>query len=460
MPRTNGADARGLPVAVVGGGIAGVTAAAFLRRNGVPVVLYEAGPRLAGLAQSHRDADGFSSDVGAHFVTNRLAAAIGVGAVCRTVRYYGESVWLGGRAHSYPFGLLANPRFSLSGAAARLKLPGRTHHSAADVFRASYGRALADAVAIPLLEAWSGAPASELAPAVAEKLQHGVAGTAFLKLAGRLTHRAVTIGYSHVAAENANVWHVYPDGGVSRLVEHLAADVRDAIACDSPVEAIVADARGVQAVRVHGREQPVQAVVSTAPVNALARLVTGTDGVSYLERFRYRPMVFVSLRLAGRDLIPDTVLWTPEQEFPFFRVTDTTRSMPWLAPAGKSMLTVDIGCEVGDATWRMPDPALIAHCLDALDVLIPGVHARDLGGARVVRTAVAYPVLLNAYEADRQRFVRSTGVPGLWSVGRNGAFSHMLMEDVYWRTLASMRELVDGLGGRQPSVALGGMMRT
>ena len=444
MTRANGADARDLPVAVIGGGIAGVTAAAFLRRRGVPVVLYEAGPRLAGLAQSHRDADGFSSDIGAHFITNRLAAAVGIGGACQTVRYYGESVWIAGRSYTYPFGLLANPRFAASGVAARLRR-GKPPHSAADVFRTMYGRALADAVAIPLLEAWSGAPAAELAPAVAEKLQHGLLGTTFLKLAGRLTRRAVTIGYSHLVPENANVWHVYPEGGVSRLVDQLADEVRDAIECDSPVEAVLVDDEGVRAVRVHGREQRVRAVVSTAPVHALARLVTGTTALAYLARFRYRPMVFVSVRLDGRDLLPDTVVWTPEASFPFFRITDTTRSMPWLAPPGKSILTVDLGCEIGDETWVMPEPALVARCLDALAAIVPDVHARHLGGARVARTAIAYPVLLNAYEADRQRFARGTGVPGLWSVGRNGEFAHTLMEDVYWRTLAAMRRLVDAI---------------
>lgn len=440
-------DPHALPVAVIGGGIAGVTAAAFLRRNGVPVVLYEASAQLAGLARSHRDADGFASDVGAHFVTNRLAAAIGIGAECRDVRYYGESVWVEGQAHGYPFGLLRSPRFAMSGAAAWLRARGssRELHSAADAFRAMYGRALADAVAIPLLEAWSGADAGDLAPAVATKLQHGIAGTVFLKLAGQLTRRAVTIGYSHAAPEHAQVWHVYPEGGVGRLVERLAAPIEDAIRRESPVEAIVVDSGRVRAVRVRGVEEPVQAVVSTAPVHALARLVTGTDALAHLARFRYRPMVFVSVRLDGRDLIPDTVVWTPAAGLPFFRVTDTTRSMPWLAPLGRSLLTVDIGCEVGDATWRTPDAELAASALDALGTLIPDVRRRDLGGARVVRTPIAYPVFLNAYEAERQRFAESTGIEGLWSVGRNGEFAHLLMEDVYWRTLAAMRRLVRGL---------------
>src|SRR3954469_20582898 len=131
-----------LPVAIVGAGLAGVTAAHALRRRGIPVRLYESGPRIAGLAASFQDADGFTSDFGAHFVTNRLAAAIGAADRCRDVRHYGEAVLLAGKVYGYPFGLLGNPRFLLSGIAARA---GRRSNgaagSAAEWFRAAYGPA-------------------------------------------------------------------------------------------------------------------------------------------------------------------------------------------------------------------------------------------------------------------------------------------------------------------------------
>src|SRR5512134_2274059 len=70
------------PVAIVGAGMAGVTAASALRRLGVPIRLYEAGPRIAGLAMSYQDPEGFTHDFGAHFITNRLADAVGIGADC------------------------------------------------------------------------------------------------------------------------------------------------------------------------------------------------------------------------------------------------------------------------------------------------------------------------------------------------------------------------------------------
>jgi protoporphyrinogen/coproporphyrinogen III oxidase len=437
----------GLPVAVVGAGIAGVTAAAYLRQEGIPVKLYEASTRVAGLASSFRDADGFTNDFGAHFITNRLAAAIGVGAQCRDVRHYGEAVLLGGKTYGYPAGLLANPRFVASGISARLRRqPASAHESVAEWFRANYGRALADEVAIPLVEAWSGAKAEDLAASVASgKLQNGPLRSLWLKAASVVTRRAVANGYSHEMPENPSVWHVYPEGGVSILVEKLAEGLEGVVALESPVEKILVDSGRAVAVRVKGREEEVSAVISTAPCNILPKLVAGTDALNHLSHFRFRPMTFVNLRLRGRGLIPDTVLWTPEAQFPFFRVTETTTSMPWLAPPGKCLLTVDFGCEKGDATWTASDDQLVQLCLEHLAAVVPDIRERYLG-VQVLRTPIAYPVFLNAYEPDRLRLKESTGVEGLYSIGRNGEFAHILMEDVYWRTLKRMRQLVRGLG--------------
>ena len=59
----------------------------------------------------------------------------------------------------------------------------------------------------------------------------------------------------------------------------------------------------------------------------------------------------------------------------------------------------------------------------------------------MLRTPIAHPVFLNAYEHDRHALARGLPIAGLYSVGRNGEFAHILMEDVYWRTLAKMREV-------------------
>lgn len=122
-------------------------------------------------------------------------------------------------------------------------------------------------------------------------------------------------------------------------------------------------------------------------------------------------------------------------------MSDIGLGLPWLVPDGKSQVTCDIGCRVGDEHWTAPDENLAAKCNDALDRISPGLSRRYLG-CRVVRTPLAYPVFLQEYEADRLRFAKGNDIAGLYSVGRNGEFAHILMEDVFWRTRRKLLPLL------------------
>lgn len=437
---TTGPEITSAPVVVIGGGIAGLTATRELLRNGLDVVLFESGASVGGMADSHFDTEGFTFDSGAHFITNRLATATGIFNQCRNIEHYGETVWLDGRSYDYPSGLLRVPRFVRAALKERTTRQTAPPGTAEEWFRRNYGGALADEIAVPLVESWSGAPANELSPAVADKIPGGIAETVGLTLAARLTHRAVAIGYCREAPQSANVWHVYPEHGISTVCEALAADVFDSVRLRSPVERITVSEGRAVGVRVAGRQVPAAAVISTAPINVLPRLVEGTDALDRFRRFQFRPMVFVNLRMRGRGLLPDTMTWTPQSQFPFFRLTETPQAMPWLAPEGKTLITADIGAEIDDEHWTMNDAELGELCIEALAQIIPSAR-RDYLGCRVVRQPLAYPVFRTEYEEDRQMLETTTGVDRLLSIGRNGEFAHILMEDVYWRTVRRVRRL-------------------
>ena len=429
------------PIAIIGAGIAGLTAANYLHQKNVPFVLYEAGKKIAGLASSFKDEEGFSYDFGAHFVTNRLAAMIGVSGDCKPVKHYSETVLLGGKTYAYPFGLMKIPRMTFGGIKSQLSSNGK-EKTAQNWFRSRYGKALADEVALPLIEAWSGAKAEDLSSSVGESLPGSIAKTLYLKIAGKILKRAVCIGYSRELPENPNVWHVYPNNGVSTLCEKLAENLHDKIKLESPIEEILVENEKVVAVRSKGEMMQVSAVISTAPAPILAKITKGTDKLQKFSKFRYRPMTFVNMRFEGRGLLPDVVLWLPENKYPFFRLTEATLSMPWLAPEGKTIITVDIGCEKDDEFWTMDNEKLGEFCLEHLTSIIPNAKEKYLG-CHTLRTPISYPVFLKDYEQERLDFEKGTGIENLLSVGRNGEFSHIFMEDVYWRTLQKVRRLIE-----------------
>ena len=186
-------------------------------------------------------------------------------------------------------------------------------------------------------------------------------------------------------------------------------------------------------------------MISTAPVHILAKLVRGTDKLAHLARFKYRAMVFVNLRLKGRGILPDVVLWTPGDGYSFFRLTEVPLGMPWLAPAGRTLITADIGCVVGDSTWTMSDEGLGELCLEHIARISPNILDR-YQGCPVMRVPLDYPVYRIEYEAERRKFEDGTGIDGLYSVGCNGEFGHYLMENVYWRTRRRICDLIEPSG--------------
>lgn len=435
-------------MAVLGAGFAGLVVANELVRRGLDVVVLEAGERVAGLATSHRDREGFHHDVGAHFITNRLASEMGIGAECRTLARYGEAVITGGRAYGYPYGLLRVPRFLRGAIASRLAGPPAEPVTAAQWFRAQYGAALADEIALPLVEAWSGVPASQLSRAVGDKLSSSIARTLALTTVGLVSGRPVALGYSVEKPEHAGLLLVYPERGVGALCETLAQRVWERIRLGSPVERLYVEGGCVTGVRVTGGDVAVSAVVSTLPVNLLPRLAPGVAALERFRPFRFRPMIFVGLRLCGRGFLPSIINWTPEPELPFFRLVEAPMAAPWLAPQGKTLLMADIGAEVDDALWTTADDALGELCIERLTSIVPDARRRYLG-CSVTRTALAYPVFDLAYEDARRALATSTGVAGLWSTGRNGGFAHILMEDVYWRACAVAGQVVRELEGAE-----------
>jgi len=431
------------PIAILGAGLAGLTAGNRLKKKDVSFEIYEASNKVAGLASSFKDKDGFTHDFGAHFITNRLADAVGIGDQCRVVKHYGEAVWLRGKSYNYPFGLIEIPQMSLSFIKTKLNqiVASNPPTSAAEWFRKNYGNALADQVALPLIEAWSGVPADELSPAVGESLPGGILKTLYLKTASILSGRAVACGYNREKPEMPSVWHVYPNHGVSTICEKLMEGIEDSIILNSPVKEIIVENGKVTAIKVNDEIKPVSAVISTAPANILAQMIKGSHVLDYAKEFKFRPMIFINLRLDGRKFLPDTVEWFPEKDFPFFRLTEVTRSMPWMAPEGKSIITADIGCTKEEPFWTMEEDKLIALCLENLERILPGIKEKFLGGD-VLRTGISYPVFLNKYEKYRQQFEKSTNIDNLLSIGRNGEFAHRFMEDVYWRTCQKVDDLI------------------
>jgi protoporphyrinogen oxidase len=276
---------------------------------------------------------------------------------------------------------------------------------------------------------------------VGQKFATSLPRLMMLRASAAMTNRVIGIGYAGTITETTEAWHVYPSKGIAAVCHKLAEEVLDEVRLETRVEAIHVEGDAVRGITCNGEYQEVGGLISTAPVHILGKMIQGSDKLACLRSFRYRAMIFVNLKLDGPSGLQDVVNWVPERDHAFFRVSDIGLGLPWLVPSGKSQVTCDIGCQAGDEHWKASDETLTRQCTESLEKICPGIAARVIG-SRVVRVPLAYPIYDLAYEGARRQFSQGTGIRGLLSVGRNGEFAHILMEDVYWRTRWKTAELI------------------
>ena len=124
------------PVAIVGGRFAGLTAAQTLKKQGILFTLYEAGKQIAGLAQTFKDEEGISNNIGTHSITNRLAVELDIESQCRYVSYFGEAVLVYGQCYSDPVGQMKVLRDTFGAIRDRLSQPQPPYGSIGNLFDA------------------------------------------------------------------------------------------------------------------------------------------------------------------------------------------------------------------------------------------------------------------------------------------------------------------------------------
>ncbi|AWT47294.1 MULTISPECIES: protoporphyrinogen/coproporphyrinogen oxidase [Streptomyces] len=367
-----------LDVAVVGAGIAGLTAAHELRRAGLSVRVYEDGPQVGGRMRTVRH-EGWTVDTGAEQVASRgyratweLLRRIGAGPADVPRVGGAVAVWRGGRAHlgvGEPTAVLTGAGLS---ARARLDLAAFTAWTARR--RAGFDGDRPEAG--PLGAATVREAAARFHPDLHDYLLQPVAGCFF----GWDTARsaAAPLVSLLVEAGSPSGWRTYR-GGMDFLARRLAAglDVETGRAVRE-----VTDAGTHAVVRFDDGEIQARAAVLAVPAPVAAELRPDAPGDErpFLTACSFTPMLKVSC-LLERPLAPAArrpvhILLTPavEEDVLSGVVVDHAKD-PGRAPAGRGLITLVAGPRrVRELLGASPDEAadVLAH---AAERYVPGLTA-------------------------------------------------------------------------------------
>jgi protoporphyrinogen/coproporphyrinogen III oxidase len=349
-----------LRIAVLGGGIAGLSAALRARERGADVVLYEAASRLGGVISTiHRD--GFLIEEGPDsLITEKVAAReqierLGLGGELIGTRpeFRRSFVMSGGRLVPTPHGFYLigpsdiaafwkSPLMSVAGkarASLEMFVPPRRvaseDESLGSFVRRRFGQEMLDRVAQPMVGGIYGADPEELSLAstfprfLEMERQHGsvIRG---LQARGRGARQASGARYGLFATLR---------DGLQQWVGAFAGHVGE-LRLDTPVTAIEPGWR----VRAGGRAEAYDQVIAALPAHVMSRLAAPFDPALArdLEEIRYGSSVTVSMAFResamGRPLEGSGFVVPAIEEVPLIACTFAHQKFEGRAPIGHALL--------------------------------------------------------------------------------------------------------------------------
>jgi protoporphyrinogen oxidase len=390
-------------VIIIGGGIAGLGAAAYFTERGHDVEVFEAGSRVGGRSITLTARRGDRVDAGTQYfhsnyvraraLLRTLGLETKLGKVAGSTRFFDRRMARGyfDLSHRLPwFPPAGLKNFKAVGLACKALAQRQ------DLFGLNYSTRLDemnawDETNDPLMREFALRPlvlAGELAEPAASQ-------PSMLHIL-RLFRIVVLTDYL-----------VLP-GGIASLAEALA--LRHRMSFEHPVRRLVVDGETVAGVELEGNARVVAAdhvVVAVPPPQAAALLPDAWLGErAYLQDITIPPFALVSLfldRPLGRRIWSYMLPEDTDRSVCF--VTDAARKSPAMVPSGRSVLQA-WACHPGSqGLLALPDAAIVDRCRLELEAFFPGLSSW-IEEAHVTRHAYAVPLHRVGHQRRTIEFLR------------------------------------------------------
>jgi protoporphyrinogen oxidase len=444
------------PVAVLGGGPAGLTAGYLLAKRNVPVIVFEATDQVGGIAKTEVR-DGYRFDLGGHrFFTkseevNELWHEVLNEEFLLRPRL--SRIYWNGKFLQYPLegldvirklGPVELIRAGLSYLRALLKPKGAEDDLETWVSN-RFGKRLYQLFFKSYTEKVWGVPCSELR---AEWAAQRIKGLSFFSAA-----KAAFLGNRSGIKSLISEFH-YPRFGPGQMWETMADEIIAAggeVRMNTPVTQIDTEGGRVVAVRTgpaHPERIECSDVISSLPLRLTVGITEpGADrAVQDAARgLRYRDFLTVALVIDGEDLFPDNWIYIHEPGVRVGRIQNFRSWSPWMVPdPSKASVGLEYFCFQGDDLWDMDDDGLVALATQEIERL--GLARRDqVERGFVTRVPLAYPM----YDADYKERVATIrrwleGFSNLQQVGRNGLHRYNNSDHSMLTSIRAVENILDG----------------
>jgi len=419
------------PVAVLGGGPAGLTAAYLLSKKGQPVIVLESSDQLGGIART-QVRDGYRFDLGGHRFFTKVKEVDDLWHEImkeeflkrpRKSRIYWNDKFL-----EYPLqgmdviqklGPVELTRCLISYAWAAVKPKGRE-----DTFEAwvsnRFGKRLYQHFFKTYTEKLWGVSANEIR---AEWAAQRIKGLSFFSAA-----KAAFFGNEGNKIKSLISEFNYPRFGPGQMWEQMADDIKangGEIRLNAPVTKLVTDGSKVTEVIAGGETLHPSHVISSLPLRTTVGIASpeAPGEVRDAARgLRYREFLTVLLVIDVQEIFDDNWIYIHQPGVRVLRIQNFRSWSPWMVPEGETAVSIGMEyfCFEGDDLWNMKDDDLVAMASQEIEKL----HLAPANKVRfgfVERVHKAYPIYDEQY-ADRVATIRRwlQTLPNIQQVGRNG----------------------------------------
>jgi len=212
---------------------------------------------------------------------------------------------------------------------------------------------------------------------------------------------------------------------------------------DKKIESVTAMKNGRK------REFKADYVLSSMPLKKLIASLEPKPPKEVLDSadfLRFRDFVTVALMFNQEKTIPDTWVYTHDEDVKSIRVQIFKNWSPFMVPEGKSCIGFEYTCNEGDNFWSMPDAKLFEQAKSDLKKL-NFADTNLIADWKVIRIKEAYPVYQIGYKEKveiikrylQENFYKNSLQP----IGRGGLHRYNNMDHSMMTAFLAVKNILD-----------------